>query len=92
MIRKKVVFHTRNIEYSNQKKHWIAEEALAISIYCSLLFKHDFQTGVLFSVNHGGDSDSTGSITGNILGLINGEPKIPTNWIEKLRYSDIVIR
>jgi len=41
-------------------------------------------------VNHSGDSDSTGSITGNILGLINGVEPIPGTWIKNLRSSDIV--
>lgn len=56
---------------------WVAEEALAISIYCALVacnFKH----GVLLAVNHDGDSDSTGSITGNLLGVIHGVNAIPT--------------
>lgn len=73
-------------------KGWIAEEALSISLYCSLLYQHDFKNGVLYSVNHSGDCDSTGSITGNILGLINGKRSIPENWIKKLRYNDIVFK
>jgi len=87
----------------NNKKHdfetieklgrgWVAEEALSISLYCSLLYENDYKNGVLYSVNHGGDCDSTGSITGNILGLINGEFSIPLKWIEKLRYSSIVFK
>lgn len=70
---------------------WVAEEALSISLYCSLVYENDFQRGVLYSVNHGGDCDSTGSITGNILGLINGIGAIPRNWIDKLRASNIVL-
>ena len=69
---------------------WVGEEALAISLFCSLIYKNDFRKGVLASVNHSGDSDSTGSITGNILGLINGLNAIPEEWIVNLRYSDIV--
>jgi ADP-ribosylglycohydrolase len=71
---------------------WVAEEALVISLYCSLLFEHDFKNGVIYAINHSGDSDSTGSITGNILGLINGESFIPAKWIEKLKYSSIVLQ
>jgi len=52
---------------------WVAEEALSISLFCSLRFEHDYKNGVLASINHSGDSDSTGSITGNILGLINAD-------------------
>jgi ADP-ribosylglycohydrolase len=69
---------------------WIAEEALAISILCVLHNQHDFAKGVLLSVNHSGDSDSTGAITGNILGLMLGSDKIPNKWKEKLLYHDIV--
>ena len=41
---------------------WVAEEALAISVYCALVAE-DFRHGVILAVNHDGDSDSTGSIT-----------------------------
>ena len=70
---------------------WIGEEALSISIFCSLHFQNDFKKGILASVNHSGDSDSIGSIVGNILGLINGEKRIPEKWIINLKYNDIVI-
>ena len=69
---------------------WVAEEALAIGIYCALQHPWDFKAGVLQAVNITGDSDSTGSITGNILGAINGENAIPENWRSKLREYRIV--
>lgn len=69
---------------------WIAEEALSMSLYASLIFERDFKKGILFSVNHSGDSDSTGSITGNILGLINGIDKIPEQWVRNLKGNEIV--
>jgi len=69
---------------------WTAEEALAISLLCALHYQHNFEKGVLLSVNHSGDSDSTGAITGNILGLILGTDCIPPKWKEKLLYHDIV--
>jgi ADP-ribosylglycohydrolase len=71
---------------------WVGEEALAISLFCSLHHEHDFRSGVLASVNHSGDSDSTGSITGNILGLINGIESIPDKWISNLRSARIVLQ
>ncbi|MGE5478897.1 MAG: ADP-ribosylglycohydrolase family protein [Chloroflexota bacterium] len=70
---------------------WIAEEALAIALLCSLLYQNDFRRGVLAAVNHSGDSDSTGAIAGNILGLIHGREKLPPRWIDNLKYNDIVI-
>jgi hypothetical protein len=33
----------------------------------------------------------TGSITGNILGLINGDEAIPQDWVNRLRFSDLVM-
>ena len=48
---------------------WIAEEAVAIAIYASLKYSNKPKESLLCSVNHKGDSDSTGMITGNILGL-----------------------
>lgn len=62
---------------------WIAEEALAIGVYCALVAK-DFEHGVLLAVNHSGDSDSTGSITGNILGALWGKQALPERWLAGL--------
>lgn len=69
---------------------WIAEEALAVGVFCALKHQRDFRAGVLEAVNIDGDSDSTGSIAGNILGVINGEPAIPAEWLSRLREKEIV--
>ena len=68
---------------------WVAEEALAIGLYCALVAK-DFRSGVLLAVNHGGDSDSTGSIAGNLLSLIHGIADIPQDWAENLDARQVV--
>jgi ADP-ribosylglycohydrolase len=68
---------------------WIAEEALAISIYCALVAS-DFENGVVLAVNHGGDSDSTGAITGNLLGALLGLDVIPQRWREPLELRDVI--
>lgn len=67
---------------------WVGEEALAISLYCSLKFSDNFKSGTLAAVNHSGDSDSTGSITGAILGTLLGVELIPRPWIQKVEGSD----
>ena len=59
---------------------WVGEEALAIAVFCALKAEGDFSRGVLLAVNHGGDSDSTGSIAGNILGCLLGRDAIPESW------------
>ncbi len=68
---------------------WIAEEALAIGVYCALTAR-DFRDGVIRAVNHGGDSDSTGSITGNILGALWGVESIPESFVEPLELRDVI--
>ncbi len=67
---------------------WIAEEALAISIYCSLKFRDNFKEAVIAAVNHSGDSDSTGSITGAILGTALGLKAIPAEWVRRVEASE----
>jgi len=66
---------------------WIGEEALAISLYCSLKFSDNFKRGTLAAVNHSGDSDSTGSMTGAILGTLLGVESIPRPWVQKVEES-----
>lgn len=68
---------------------WIAEEALAISIYCSLVAQ-DFRHGVLMAVNHDGDSDSTGAITGNLLGATLGVKSMPEEWLAPLELRAVI--
>ncbi len=70
---------------------WVAEEALAIAFYCSLVAA-DFATGVRMAVNHGGDSDSTGAIAGNLLGACLGEQAIPGAWREEVELRDVIAR
>ena len=67
---------------------WVAHEALAMSVYCALSFPEDFARGVLLAVNHGGDSDSTGAITGNILGALLGRDAIASRWLDVVEHRE----
>lgn len=69
---------------------WVAEEALAISIYCALVAR-SFRHGVVLAVNHDGDSDSTGSIAGNLLGTMLGAKAIPAAWLAPLELREVII-
>jgi ADP-ribosyl-[dinitrogen reductase] hydrolase len=62
---------------------WVAEEALAIAIYATLSTP-TLVDALLLAVNHDGDSDSTGAITGNIAGTLYGHPAIPRVWLDQL--------
>ena len=70
---------------------WVAEETLAIAIYCSLKYQDDFSKAICVAVNHDGDSDSTGSVTGNILGALWGYEQIPDKWKENLECKDVIL-
>ncbi len=68
---------------------WIAEEALAIAVFAALSAE-DFRSGVMLAVNHGGDSDSTGAIAGNILGAFFGAGALPNDLLDGLELRDLV--
>ncbi|MFI2203260.1 ADP-ribosylglycohydrolase family protein [Streptomyces sp. NPDC020192] len=62
---------------------WVAEEALAIGVYCALAEPRPEQA-LLLAVNHSGDSDSTGSICGNLLGALHGDTGLPHDWVARV--------
>ncbi len=66
-----------------------AEGALAITLYCALVAA-DFRGGVLLAVNHSGDSDSTGSMVGNLLGARLGPEALPEEWLQGLQARALV--
>lgn len=68
---------------------WIAEEALAIALYCALKEKDPIKA-LTIAVNHNGDSDSTGAICGNILGAMYGNNRLPSEWIENLELASAI--
>ena len=70
---------------------WVGDEALAIAIYCALRYQNDFSAGIIAAVNHKGDSDSTGAITGNILGARLGFDAIDDCWKKELELFDVIL-
>ena len=68
---------------------WTAEEALAISVAC-ILTDLEPQEQFLLAVNHSGDSDSTGSILGNLIGANKGIQAIPLQWCEDLELVSVI--
>ncbi|MEV4242107.1 ADP-ribosylglycohydrolase family protein [Streptosporangium canum] len=71
---------------------WIAEEALAIAVYCALVNPEpgDIRQALLLAVNHSGDSDSTGAVCGNLLGALHGETALPGDWLVHLEGRDAI--
>lgn len=70
---------------------WVAEETLAVAIYCALRHADDFSAGIIAAVNHCGDSDSTGAVTGNILGALLGYDAIDKAWTRDLELRDVIL-
>ena len=70
---------------------WVAEETAAIAVYCFLKHKNSFGDAVIASVNHSGDSDSTGAVTGNLIGAYLGYSAIPNKFIENLEHREILL-
>jgi ADP-ribosylglycohydrolase len=71
---------------------WVAEEALAIAVYCALSHADNLAAAVRRAANHSGDSDSTAAITGNIMGAMLGTGAIPAGWLEALELRSTIER
>ncbi len=71
---------------------WVAEETLAIAIYSVMRHFDNFERAIIASVNHGGDSDSTGAVTGNIIGAVNGYNAIPDYFKDNLELHEVILK
>lgn len=70
---------------------WVAEEALAIALYCALR-DPVMERALVLAVNHDGDSDSTGSIAGQLLGAWLGEEAIPARWRDGVELAGVILQ
>lgn len=79
---------------------WVAEEAFAVALYAVLVTTPQvtgpgsaaahFRAAINLAVNHSGDSNSTGSIAGNILGAFYGEDSLPADWLSALEAPEVI--
>lgn len=70
---------------------WVAEETVAIAIYCALTHFENFERTMIAAVNHAGDSDSTGAVAGNLLGAATGYDAIPQFYKDDLELHDVIL-
>ena len=70
---------------------WVGDEAFAIALYCAIRHFDNFEQAMIAAVNHGGDSDSTGAVTGNILGAAVGYEAIPRFFKDDLELHDVIL-
>ncbi len=70
---------------------WTAEEALSIALY-SCLVASSLEDGLKIAVTHSGDSDSTGAIAGNLLGLMFPDEVMAHPWRREIECADLINR
>jgi ADP-ribosylglycohydrolase len=73
---------------------WVAEECLGIAVYCALVAERtaDPRAALLLSVNHSGDSDSTGAVAGNLIGAAHGLSALPMEWAGVVEGRDDLVQ
>ena len=72
---------------------WVGEEALAIAVACALAAdKIGVETALALAVTHSGDSDSTGSVCGNLLGAMHGTAALPAAWVNSVEGGNTIRR
>ena len=96
---KRIIAKALDLAYADIEDHcaiesigggWTGHEALAIAIYSAAKHRDSFEDAVVSSVNHSGDSDSTGAICGNIMGALLGRCAIPAHYTEHLELLDVI--
>ncbi|WP_455351183.1 ADP-ribosylglycohydrolase family protein [Streptomyces sp. SYSU K217416] len=68
----------------------VAEDALAIAVYCALVGE-DVRHGLRLAVNHGGASVASGAVCGALLGVLHGETALPPAWLAELEGRGTVL-
>lgn len=80
-----------NVEhFINLGEGWTGDEAFVMSLYCALK-EHNILDAIIKAVNHNGDSDSIGSITGQILGAAQGVKSLPLIFMQQLELCDVIM-
>ncbi len=72
---------------------WVGDEALLIALYAALAHTDDVAAALRCAANHQGDSDSTASIAGNILGALWGRHMVEEAFdLELLEEADLIVK
>ena len=72
-------------------KGWVADEALGIGLFAALRYRNDIAAAFAAAANISGDSDSTASIAGAILGACFGLEAIPPDWVARVENREMLL-
>ncbi|KXK58214.1 hypothetical protein AWW66_31060 [Micromonospora rosaria] len=67
---------------------WVAEEALATSLYCALRHADDPVAALARGATTAGDSDSIAALAGAFVGAATGMAAWPAAWATRIEYAD----
>jgi len=67
---------------------WVGEEAVALGLYCFLMYPDSYLKAVVRGASTNGDSDSIACIAGSISGAYLGVQAIAETWIERIEKAD----
>jgi len=68
---------------------WTGDEAFGIGVYAALA-TDSLEKSIVMAANHGGDTDSTAAIAGNIAGARDGIGAVPERWLRELELKNIL--
>lgn len=78
---------TTEADFGAGAKGWDGDEALAIGVLAARKHRRDLVAACTFAAYHDGDSDTTASIAGALVGAMLGDEAIPETWRDKLEFS-----
>ena len=67
----------------------VAQEALAIALHAVASTKTT-EEAIVQAVNHAGDSDTTGSLAGQLAGALRGVESVPQRWVSALVNNHVI--
>jgi ADP-ribosylglycohydrolase len=70
---------------------WVAEEAIAMALYCVMRHPVDFVGAVRLAANITGDSDGVASIAGGLVAARLGCGALPNEWLDRLENRDYLV-
>ena len=81
----------KNIELKDIRSTGYVIDTLEASLWC-VFNTTNYKDAVLKAVNLGDDTDTVGTITGGLAGIIYGYDTIPSEWLEVLAKKDDIIQ